>query len=120
MKYLLPLATLLMTACTDSDKEDGTEERSTMYAMASNLDYPIIGVTHPCNLDAENKILGENTKWLGKSLGDGWGGHDGNVSKPTGATRTTIEFMSSASNVVLFVVSGGHTTAKELEVYKKL
>lgn len=101
-------------------EENGFEKRSTMYAMASNLDYPVIGVTHPCNLGSANKILGGNTKWLTKSLGDGWGGYEGDVSNPTGATRTTIEFMSDASNVTLFVVSGGHTTAKELEVYHKM
>jgi len=101
-------------------EKDGREKRSTMYAMASNLDYLVIGVSHPCNLGSVNKILGGNTKWLAKSLGDGWGGHDGDVSNPTGATRTTIEFMSDAVDTTLFVVSGGHTTAKELEVYYKM
>ena len=101
-------------------EKDGREKRSTMYAMTSNLDYQVIGVSHPCNLGSVNKILGGNTKWLAKSLGDGWGGHDGDVSNPTGATRTTIEFMSDARDTTLFVVSGGHTTAKELEVYYKM
>ncbi len=101
-------------------EENGREKRSTMYEMASNLDYPVIGVTHPSNLGSVDKILGGNTRWLTQSLGDGWGGHDGDVCNPTGATRTTIEFMSDASNVTLFVVSGGHTTAKELEVYHKM
>ena len=42
-------------------EKDGREKRSTMYAMTSNLDYQVIGVSHPCTLGSVNKILGGNT-----------------------------------------------------------
>ena len=37
MKYLLPLATLFMTACTDSDKEDATEEEEGNFSPSEGL-----------------------------------------------------------------------------------
>lgn len=112
----------IMTNGADYNKKkaDGSFVESAMFEMTCNLDCEVIGVTHPDNIGANNKILGRNTKWLTKSKGDGWGGYDVDVSKPTGATRTTVEFMSGAKDVKLFVVSGGNTTAKELKVYKNL
>ena len=101
-------------------KDDGSVEKSTMYEMASNLECDVIGVTHPNNVDSCNKFVGNNTKWLIESDGNGWGGHDGNPLNPIAATKTTIDFMEVAKKVYVIVIGGGYTTAKELEVYNKL
>ncbi len=101
-------------------KDDGSVERSTMYEMASKLECDVIGVTHPNNVGSCKKFVGNNTKWLIESDGNGWGGHDGNPLNPIAATKTTIDFMEVAKKVYVIVVGGGYTTAKELEVYDKL
>ena len=54
-------------------KDDGSVERSTMYEMASKLECDVIGVTHPNNVGSCKKFVGNNTKWLIESDGNGWG-----------------------------------------------
>ena len=101
-------------------KEDGTVVGSAMYEMAYQMDCEMIPVAHPNNFGSENKYIGNNSKGLLRTDGQGWGGYKNEPSNPTGATKTTIEFMTHAKKIYLLVVSGGKTTAQELEVYKKM
>ena len=101
-------------------KEDGTVIGSAMYEMAYYFDCEMIAVAHPNNFGSKNKYIGNNSKGLLKTDGQGWGGYKDDPSNPTGATKTTIEFMTHAKKIYLLVVSGGKTTAQELEVYKKM
>lgn len=101
-------------------KEDGSVVGSAMYEMAYHFDCEMIGVSHPNNFDSENKYIGNNTSGLIRTDGGGWGGYTDNPSNPNGATKITIEFMKKAKKNYLLVVSGGKTTAQELEVYKKM
>ena len=101
-------------------KEDGTVVGSAMYEMAYYFDCEMIAVAHPNNFGSKNKYIGNNSKGLLKTDGQGWGGYKDDPSNPTGATKTTIEFMTHAKKIYLLVVSGGKTTAQELEVYKKM
>ena len=101
-------------------KEDGTVIGSAMYEMAYQMDCEMIAVAHPNNFGSKNKYIGNNSKGLLKTDGQGWGGYKVDPSNPTGATKTTIEFMTHAKKIYLLVVSGGKTTAQELEVYKKM
>ena len=80
----------------------------------------MIAVAHPNNFGSENKYIGNNSKGLLRTDGQGWGGYKNDPSNPNGGTKTTIEFMTHAKKIYLLVVSGGKTTAQELEVYKKM
>tara|TARA_Y100000589_G_C27054675_1_gene588776 strand:- start:216 stop:887 length:672 start_codon:yes stop_codon:yes gene_type:complete len=101
-------------------KDDGSIVGSAMYEMAYHFDCEMIAVSHPDNFGSENKYIGNNSKGLLRTDGQGWGGYKNDPSNPTGATKTTIEFMTHAKKIYLLVVSGGKTTAQELEVYKKM
>jgi len=101
-------------------KEDGSVVGSTMYEMAYHMDCEMIAVAHPNNFGSENKFIGNNSKGLLRTDGIGWGGYKNYPSNPTCGTKTTIEFMLHAKKIYLLVVSGGKTTAQELEVYKKM
>jgi hypothetical protein len=101
-------------------KEDGSVIDSAMYEMAYHFNCEMIAVAHPNNFDSENKFIGNNSKGLLRTDGIGWGGYKNDSSNPTGGTKTTIEFMLYAKKIYLLVVSGGKTTAQELEVYKKM
>ena len=59
----------IMTNGADYKKKnvDGSCVESAMYEMTRNLDCDVIGVTHPDNIGANNKLLGRNTRWLTKS-----------------------------------------------------
>ena len=101
-------------------KDDGSIVGSAMYEMAYHFDCEMIPVAHPNNFGSKNKYIGNNSKGLLRTDGQGWGGYKNDPSNPTGATKTTIEFMTHAKKIYLLVVSGGKTTAQELEVYKKM
>lgn len=101
-------------------KKDGTIVGSAMYEMAYHFDCEMIGVSHPDNFGSENKYIGNNTSGLIRTDGGGWGGYTDNPSNPNGATKITIDFMVHSKKIYLLVVSGGKTTAQELEVYKKM
>ena len=101
-------------------KDDGSIVGSAMYEMAYQMDCEMIAVAHPDNFGSENKYIGNNSKGLLRTDGQGWGGYKNDSSNPTGGTKTTIEFMLHAKKIYLLVVSGGKTTAQELEVYKKM
>ena len=101
-------------------KDDGSIVGSAMYEMAYHFDCEMIAVAHPDNFGSKNKYIGNNSKGLLRTDGQGWGGYKNDPSNPTGATKTTIEFMTHAKKIYLLVVSGGKTTAQELEVYKKM
>ncbi len=101
-------------------KEDGSVVGSAMYEMAYKMDCEMIAVAHPNNFGSENKFIGNNSKGLLRTDGIGWGGYKNDPSNPTGGTKTTIEFMLYSKKIYLLVVSGGKTTAQELEVYKKM
>ena len=101
-------------------KEDGSVVGSAMYEMAYHFDSEMIAVAHPNNFGSENKYIGNNSKVLLRTDGIGWGGYKNDPSNPTGGTKTTIEFMLHAKKIYLLVISGGKTTAQELEVYKKM
>ena len=91
-----------------------------MYEMAYQMNCEMIPVAHPNNFGSKNKYIGNNSKGLLRTDGQGWGGYKNDPSNPTGATKTTLEFMTHAKKIYLLVVSGGKTTAQELEVYKKM
>lgn len=101
-------------------KDDGSIVGSAMYEMAYHFDCEMIAVAHPNNFGSENKYIGNNSKGLLRTDGQGWGGYKNDPSNPTGGTKTTIEFMTHTKKIYLLVVSGGKTTAQELEVYKKM
>ena len=101
-------------------KENGSVVGSAMYEMAYHFDCEMIPVAHPNNFGSKNKYIGNNSKGLLRTDGQGWGGYKNDPSNPTGATKTTLEFMTHAKKIYLLVVSGGKTTAQELEVYKKM
>jgi len=101
-------------------KDDGSIVGSAMYEMAYQMNCEMIAVAHPDNFGSKNKYIGNNSKGLLRTDGQGWGGYKNDPSNPTGATKTTIEFMTHAKKIYLLVVSGGKTTAQELEVYKKM
>jgi len=101
-------------------KEDGTVVGSAMYEMAYHFDCEMIAVAHPNNFGSKNKYIGNNSKSLLRTDGQGWGGYKNDPSNPTGGTKTTIEFILHSKKIYLLVVSGGKTTAQELEVYKKM
>lgn len=101
-------------------KDDGSIVGSAMYEMAYHFDCEMIPVAHPNNFGSKNKYIGNNSKGLLRTDGQGWGGYKNDPSNPTGATKTTIEFMTHAEKIYLLVVSGGKTTAQELEVYKRM
>ena len=101
-------------------KDDGSIVGSAMYEMAYHFECEMIPVAHPNNFGSKNKYIGNNSKGLLRTDGQGWGGYKNDPSNPTGATKTTIEFMTHAKKIYLLVVSGGKTTAQELEVYKKM
>lgn len=101
-------------------KDDGSIVGSAMYEMAYHFDCEMIAVAHPDNFGSKNKYIGNNSKGLLRTDGQGWGGYKNDPSNPTGATKTTIEFMTHTKKIYLLVVSGGKTTAQELEVYKKM
>ena len=105
-------------------------KRSIMATMIEDLpeEFEIVAITHPKNMEPKHpnsKFIPSKTVKLTKSAGDGWGGHDGNLNpngslNPTGATRITCELMDSVKSMTVFVVSGGPTTAQELEVYHSM
>ena len=97
--------------------DNGDIEESYMFEMCKNLDYEVIGVSHPNNLGREDKYLGCNTEYLVKTDGNGWGGVDKDGC-PRGGTKTTVEMTRNCNKVVIFVVSGGHVSAEELRYYK--
>lgn len=101
-------------------KLDGSFVGSAMYEMAYHFDCEMIGVSHPDNFGSENKFIGNNSKGLLRTDGQGWGGYKNDPSNPTGGTKTTIEFIIQAKKIYLLVISGGKTTAQELEVYKRM
>ena len=101
-------------------KDDGSIVGSAMYEMAYQMNCEMIAVAHPDNFGSKNKYIGNNSKGLLRTDGQGWGGYKNDPSNTSGATKTTIEFMTHAKKIYLLVVSGGKTTAQELEVYKKM
>ena len=101
-------------------KENGSVVGSAMYEMGYHFDCEMIPVSHPDNFGSKNKYIGNNSKSLLRTDGHGWGGYTDTPLNPKGGTKKTLEFMIQAKKIYLLVVSGGKTTAQELEVYKKM